>query len=437
MVDQTIEPEIIRRTLTVDGREHTIDVPADISRERVEAYIRSNVAREAATQARKEAGTRRKERELAQSMGGIEIGQKFGIPVAPSQEEMNQAKADFEATGGSFLRPLASSLAIGQADTLAGVANTIPRFFGAGQDALTSVNKLGIGDAYRAGRDEYRNKEAAYREYNPVGSAALDVLGALTPGGAPAQIAKYGAKALNLTGKTLRQSPLKTLLGGAAIGGGEGALYGAGYGNAETPLGIAKDAAQGGVLGAGFSAAAPALIGAGQTAARKIFEPRSTPGSSAGEMFQAAKERMLRRFPNLKLTTAQETGSPAINTLTALTPAQRGLRKDRQTSHRQVQGKLLEDAGAPTNVSSKGLITKPALEASEKALAAQHKLIFLRTTKIHDDAFEAQLRNLAEDYKPLKTQLNDILEKSKKNGDIADFIDERKKSSPHFHIKLF
>jgi len=194
---------------------------------------------------------------------------KFDDAVAATIEQGSVSTANVES---QKIRSAASGLFMGWADELeAGI-----------RSALLEDRP------YEEIRDEIRTKVSAYQQANPGEALTFEALGAvaptatafLIPGGQAAgatNVARLGSGAINL----------------AKRGFAEGAITGAGESTAETALGVAGDAATGGVAGAVIS---PVVGAGGKAIAGKAGDVmswlRSNVGSRPSDAAMAELQRL-------------------------------------------------------------------------------------------------------------------------------------------------
>lgn len=147
---------------------------------------------------------------------------------------------------GNFTDPLRQGVTFGFSDEIDALKGGIGRTLQGGN----------FGEGFDEGLSEARTNLQSFRERNPVGSTALEIGGAI-----PTSVVGGGA-ALAGKGATL----LPRLAGGAALGGAQGAVYGAG--SADGDLG---ERARGAGFGAATGAAAGAVVPAMATGVNKAF----------------------------------------------------------------------------------------------------------------------------------------------------------------------
>lgn len=140
----------------------------------------------------------------------------------------------FPERNSSPLDPFVQGTTFGWADELRGVA----------QGGMAALQGGDFGDTYKRTVDDSRQKLDYQRKVNPVGSFAAELAGAIPTGmGLGGQLAGRGA--------TL----LPRVLSGAAVGGAQGAAYGAGSADDDKR---AEGAALGGATGMALGGAIPA-----------------------------------------------------------------------------------------------------------------------------------------------------------------------------------
>jgi hypothetical protein len=166
-------------------------------------------------------------------------GGDFGIPPAAGAPSMLE----------SFARGGAQGLTLGYSDEITGL-----------------VESLFTEKPYAQARDEARRNNAAAEAANPGTYLAGDLGSALIPG--------LGSLGAISRARSLSALPAagRLAVGGAATGG----VAGAGYSDADTPLGVAGDSALGGLTGA---VAAPLVAGAISATGRL--------GSAAGDIVRS------------------------------------------------------------------------------------------------------------------------------------------------------
>lgn len=151
-------------------------------------------------------------------------------------------------------------------------------------------------EGYDKGVEEYRARDRAAKEANPISSAAGEIVGGIGSGVA---LAGTGATLMR-PGMTLPQA----MMAGAAEGAGYGAAYGAG--NAEGgPAGRLQGAQQGLLTGAGIGAATPVVGRVIGSVVGKAVNPAAIPAER-----QAAVDVLTRE--GVPLTAGQRSGSKAL-----------------------------------------------------------------------------------------------------------------------------
>lgn len=188
----------------------------------------------------------------------------------------------FTQPESSILDPFVQGTTFGFADELRGAV----------QGGLARLNGGDFGSTYDQSVDQSRHALDHERSVNPVGSIAAEVAGAIPTGMlAGGQLAARGATTLARVGT------------GAAVGLGQGAVYGAGSSNGD--LGErAQSALLSGAVGGGIGAVAPAI---GQVARRLISPAPAAPARLAAAN---ALER-----EGVTLTAGQRTGSKPLQYL--------------------------------------------------------------------------------------------------------------------------
>lgn len=191
---------------------------------------------------------------MASKYGGQEVGgSKYGgIPA----REINKPL--------QFFQKIAQGATFGFGDEISAAM----------AGGIASITGGDFKDAYSFALDKIRKDEAAFSEQNPKSAMAGEMLGAITTGGMAGGKVLGGdaLKGLSTAGKYGRI---------AAVGGAEGALYGAGTAEeGERAMGAAKGAATGAVVAPLATAAIESVIRGGKVAlsyaARKLGDtPRS------------------------------------------------------------------------------------------------------------------------------------------------------------------
>lgn len=160
---------------------------------------------------------------------------------------------------GSFIDPVLQGASFGFSDEIEGGVI-------GGVNSLR--NQTPFRDEYVKARDDARTRFNDFMDRNPVAGTALQFAG-----GTGAALKFAGSKAWQ---------PAKTWYGKTAQGVGAGAtggaVAGAGYSEADTPMGVAGDSLAEGAIGAGLGAAfypATKLLGMGaDKVAEKLYQPR-------------------------------------------------------------------------------------------------------------------------------------------------------------------
>jgi hypothetical protein len=171
--------------------------------------------------------------------------------------------------GGAFMNGVANATRFGFGDELEGLANRA-------RDVIAGRR----GPSYSQYRDTVRDADATIRANHPVANMAGETAGSLAIPSAA------GASGAGRLGTTL-------------VAGAEGALAGAGNSTADTPLGVARDAAVSGALSAGLSHAVGSIV---RRAPERVDE-RMLANIARGEAGGAAKPKL---YQNLVTKAGEE-----------------------------------------------------------------------------------------------------------------------------------
>ena len=217
----------------------------------------------------------------ASSLSDDELRQAMEANGIKPEVDLKESAPWYEQAGnyvGGAARTLQNGIFGGFADELHGAVTAIPR---AAYNAYQGQD-FDVSQGYAEGRDDWRDKSKAFREQNPVTSAALEIGGAVT---STAALPFVKALSTPAQGANLVQRAMT----GAKAGAGLGAVYGAG--NAEGDLG---DRAEGALKGATYGGitggvAVPVFEGAGK-ALRLISD--QTIGRTAPRAQQAAYRKI-------------------------------------------------------------------------------------------------------------------------------------------------
>jgi hypothetical protein len=235
-------------------------------------------------------------------------------------------------------------------------------------DEMYGLYKSFVSDkTYEEARDEVREGLERFRESDPVKAYGLEILGSLLTGlGTTATAARLGA-----------QTGIKTA---AALGAGEGALYGAGVG--ETPeerlTGAGTGLAIGGTMG-----------GVGQAIMPKIT--------------QGAKSMMGRGYP---LTAGQAFGGrvKSMEEKISLPFAQEMIQEARRKPMQRFSQEAVENAIKPLGKEiDKNLFGEQAVEAAEDIVS---------------EAYQEIVPKLSIDVEPLDAKINSIVSENVQKGFI-------------------
>ena len=153
--------------------------------------------------------------------------------LAKLYESMTPEKPQMDTESGNIASPLGQGLSFGFSDEIAGGAGAL---INSGMNLFGKGTGESFGDAYRGIRDAARYNQDAFATRNPKTALAAEIGGGLLTGGAGA--ARVGA---------LKGTQSLARLGG--LGAAQGAAYGVGASEADSALGVAGDAAVGGLLG--------------------------------------------------------------------------------------------------------------------------------------------------------------------------------------------
>ncbi len=201
---------------------------------------------------------------------------------------------------GSIADAMGQGVSLGFSDELAGLLGAIPA-------AISTGN--GVVESYKGVRDAARGNYEGYREENPKTALAAELGGGLLTGG------MGGGRAL--AGTAGRQMLGRAAATGAALGGASGA----GYSQADTMGGLAKDTALGAAVGgaAGFAlpAAGQGLNAIGRRTASMADDlgMRLTPGHRYNSPTLQKVEASLESFPLTApaFTKMRDTNQKALN----------------------------------------------------------------------------------------------------------------------------
>lgn len=192
----------------------------------------------------------------------VESGEKIlsfeALKSAAEQED--QVKI---GKGEGVARAFTQGLTLGFADEIAGVADKL------------------FGGDYTQARDAERGAQKSFAKENPKTAFAAEFAGGILPA--------LAAPGVRVAKGAFYTPQIAGMMGqGAKVGGTFGLLAGTGHSEADSPLGVAGDAAAGTALGAGLGAATPpaaALVGLVGAAAgglgRDILAPEAGVASRA------------------------------------------------------------------------------------------------------------------------------------------------------------
>lgn len=203
-------------------------------------------------------------------------GAGFDISDAAPQESVGkrtgrQLPGELQGFISAFQGPT-----LGFLDELTGGVQGAGAFIGSGGD-MGAASK-----AYRENRDLIRGAEAEYRDKYPL--AGLTKTAAAMPVYMAAPVAKLASLPVNLGTNILRALPSALAIGG---------LTAAGESEAETPMGVAKDAATGAAV-SGAATAVTLPIAAGIVGAYRGVQRVAGGSSPAGSAARAEIERKAR-----------------------------------------------------------------------------------------------------------------------------------------------
>jgi hypothetical protein len=174
----------------------------------------------------------------------------------------------------SALRSGYQGLTLGWGEELdAGLAAALPFLDRAATAPAQKGDPDTLGGRYQRALERYRGRYAAAREANPTTSQAAELIGAAVPalatagGSAAAQGAGLGTR----------------MLAGARAAAPLGAVYGAGASEADDMVGVAQDAALGGLAAGALGGAAPAIGSALGRAGGALKRLASRPAPAAAQ----------------------------------------------------------------------------------------------------------------------------------------------------------
>ena len=232
-------------------------------------------------------------------------GQKVSYDIEgahPSAEEMAYVREQENDPDLRYFKPFSAYSNILQGSTL-GTGDEIMGGVGGAYEALTGGD---FSEGYERVRDAERERLEMQRLYDPVTSAALEVL---TPAGLVGLVSKI-PKVKGLLQQYNKfgdeAGALKRTATDAGILGTAGGIYGFGESTAQTPAEIATDAMYGGALGAAFPLLATPTMAVARTVGG-VLGPRFAGLFSALGAPKNAAQRELR--------TALEDDGIDLNTL--------------------------------------------------------------------------------------------------------------------------
>jgi hypothetical protein len=194
--------------------------------------------------------------------------------AAEAPREELQEYQDVPSVMSGILPSAAKGVTYGHSDEIRGaIGGLTTAVTGQIRDAIEPGDqKTKFWDEYNSAytdiRDDARTKQARYEKAHPGAALAAEIAGGfVVPGGFAKTGWKAASKIPGLSGNALKQNIGKA----AVVGATGGAVAGSGLSDKETAGGVARDAAEGAVLGATIAGAIPAL----QPAVKRVLAPAS------------------------------------------------------------------------------------------------------------------------------------------------------------------
>ncbi len=316
-------------------------------------------------------------------------------PKAEAGPWTDYQKADAPGMGTSALRGAVQGLTFGLSDESYGLMQGIGGM----------LSGEGFSKAYDRGVTEYRSRDKAAKEANPITSTVGEIAGGMGTG-----------LGLARSGATLMRQGMdlpRMMAAGAAEGAAYGAAYGAG--NAEGDLSDRLQGAQQGLLtGAAVGAAVPAVargIGAGVAKARAPFEV--SPERAAAAEFLSRE--------GVPLSAGQRSGSKALQYAESFLGDALGA-GGKASKAMEAQGEAFTDA-VMRRAGGAGRATAENVDANFKRVGQAFTDLSARNTMQAD-------RTLATDLGNVLTRYDRLLEPQQKTivGNLASDLVERIRS---------